>query len=62
MASSPDRRGNAELDKKIQDKADQLAKMRKQLENTGNKANGEILIGEMNEVKAEIEKLKAQRK
>ncbi len=59
-AKIADRRGNAELEAQIEAKKAQLAKMKKELENTGNKASGEILISEMKALEAEIASLEAK--
>lgn len=53
-AKITDRRGNAELEAQIEAKKQQLVKMKKELENTGNKASGEILISEMKALEREI--------
>jgi phosphoribosylanthranilate isomerase len=57
-----DRRGNDELEEKIKAKKEQLAQMKKTLENTGTKARGELLIGEMEVLEKEIKDLEAKRK
>ena len=57
-----DKRANDELDKQIKEKEEKLEAMKKELENTGNKADGEILLGEMAALKKEIDGLKAKRR
>jgi hypothetical protein len=57
-----DKRGNDELDKQIKEKEEKLAAMKKELENTGSKTSGEILISEMEALKKEIDALKAKRR
>lgn len=62
VAPITDKRGNDEIDQQIEAKQAKLDEMKKQLENTGNKADGAILIGEMEALKKEIETLKKKRR
>jgi len=62
VADITDKRGNDELDKQIEEKEAKLKAMKKRLENTGSKADGEILIGEMDALKKESDTLKKKRR
>ncbi len=57
-----DRRGNDDLDREIEAKKQQLAVLKKKLENTSNTANGKIILGEMDVLKKKIEALEKKRR
>ncbi len=61
-AKITDRRGNDKIDKQIQAKEQQIARLQKKLEGTGSVPAGKLILGEMAEIKQEIETLKSKRK
>jgi hypothetical protein len=61
-AKLTDRRGNDKIDKQIQAKEQQIARLQKKLEGTGSVPAGKLILGEMAEIKQEIETLKSKRK
>jgi hypothetical protein len=62
VAEITDRRGNEELDGKIAEKREQIAAMKKKLENTGNVSRGHIIEGEIQSIENEIKELEAKKK
>jgi len=62
VAEITDRRGNEEIEAQIADKREQIAAMKKKLENTGNVARGKIIEGEIEAIEKEIADLKAKMK
>jgi len=57
-----DKRGNDALDVQIKEKEQAVAMLRKKLENTGSISEGKIIIGEMDELKRQIDELKKKRR
>jgi hypothetical protein len=56
-----DKRGNEEIDVKIAAKQEEIDKLRKELENTGNKSRGELILGQIEELQREIDVLKKKK-
>jgi hypothetical protein len=62
VAEITDRRGNEKIEAEIAQKREQIAAMKKKLENTGNVARGKIIEGEIAAIEKEIEDLEAKMK
>lgn len=57
VARMSDSRANEELSKEIEAKQEELSKLKKELENTSNIANGKVIQSEMERIQKEIEAL-----
>lgn len=62
VAEITDRRGNEEIEAQVAEKREQIAAMKKKLENTGNVARGKIIEGEIAAIEKEIADLEAKMK
>jgi hypothetical protein len=62
VATITDKRGNEEIDRQIMEKKDEIARLKKELERTGSKSAGEVILQDIAERNRAIEELQKKRR